>query len=957
MTNKKMILLAILFINLFAISAVSAAENQTDDIFALDLETDDVSHVDNFESENNDVNNEKVSNQELLSNNESDGMLSLDDKDEILAYTYTYPRYNNYNVEISDTTIDCEDGGSLTMDITAANSNYYYRYYFDLNIYDLDNNQVISRSYSSIYSDSICTYSISPYYLNPGIYTVKIINYYDSGVMDTATLTVNYRNADDNSFYALNYLISGADAGSTISLNKDYLFDSKKSGISISKQLTIDGKGHSIDGADSARIFNVNANNVTLKNIVFKNCNFNDGSSSIGGSIYWSGLNGILKDCVFVNCTITSVNSYDNSYSYGGAVYWYGSNGKMDGCSFINCLASSTSSGGNSYAYGGAVYWAGSDGEMGNCSFTSCSADSTSSYGSSYSYAGAVYWKANDGTLKSSNFIDCLSKAYSSKYSSVNVYSYGGAIYWSGNNGVAENSRFTQCYSQADASYSSSTKRSGGAAICWSGVNGLIDKSYFNNNSKTENGVVYAEGDYLNVTSSLFLDNYRNAIYWTGSQGDIRNSILISSSTYYPVYSSTYDVSADYNWWGNVADDFDEKISLPSKIIFNNWLYLDIVPDSPLKVGQTGKIKFSLKNLVSDGYVSRYDCELPEIDIGMKTDEGIMKSAVMKNGAGEIGYTAVDTPNDVVDVNVNKIKKQLNITVIKGDSKIIAANLKTVYNGGKYLKVILNDKYGHVIKGAKLTVKLNGKTKSYVTDYNGEIKIATNKLTPKTYTAKITFNGDENYYKSAATVKITVIKAKPKLTFSKQTVYSNVKKKSVSVTLKDNLGPVKKVKLLLTVKGKTFTAKTNSNGVAVFKVTNLPKIGTYKATVKFAGNAKYNAVSKKSQVIVKKAPKYKIITISTKMSDSGERVTKTYDNFVIQTEKFQHAATTLCVFVIKNGNMLKRNDYTARFQYNEGGVWKWSPWSHGTQAAVYYKIADTIPNDVIVGNVQVKLKV
>lgn len=923
MTNKKIILLAILFISLFAISAVSAADNQTDEIIAVDSLTNDVSYLDNSKSENMINNYENVSsNGDLLAIDESDDVVSIEDNDEILSYYYTYPNYYSYDVEVYDTSIFWDDGGTITMYIDSANDNYKYRYYFNLQIYDSNDNLKINTYYYSTSAASSRTYSIGTYDLNPGTYTVKIINYYDDYVMDTSILTINQRNHDDDSYYALNYMIFDADEGSTINLDKDYNFDSISSGISISKQLTIDGKGHSIDGANLARIFYVDADNVTLKNIVFKNSNFKTEYSSFGGSIYWKGSNGILKNCDFVNCTVTSTYSSDNFYSYGGAVYWTGDNGKIDGCSFTNCLATSKSSKGNSYSYGGAVYCNAADGVVNNCSFT-----------------------------------DCLSVAYSSQYSVVGAYAYGGAIYWAANNGVASNNKFSRCYAQADAAHPSSTKDSRGAAIYWKGSNGLIDNCYFKDNSKTENGVIYANGDYLKVTSSLFLDNFKNNIYWNALEGSVSNSIFITSSSYYPVYSSSSQVLADYNWWGNTADNFDVKKSLPSKIIFDKWLYLDIVPDSTLKVGQTGKIKFSLNNLVSEGVVSQYDSELPNIEVNIKSDSGVVKSAIITNGAGEISYTAVDTPNDVIDVNVFNIKKQINITVIKGDSKIIVSNVKTVYNGGKYLRITLNDIYGHIIKGGNITVKLNGKTKKYVADDSGLIKISTNNLAPKTYTAKIEFTGDENYYKSSTTAKITVKKATPKLTFSTQTVYDNVKKKSVSVTLKDNAGPVKKAKLKLTVNGKTFTAKTNSKGIAIFKVTNLAKIGTYKATVKFAGNTKYKEVSKKSKVIVKKSPKYKTITISTKMSDSGERVTKTYDNFVIQTEKFQHAATTLCVFVYKDGKMLKRQDYTARFQYNEGGVWKWTSWSHGTEAAVYYKIADSISNDIQVGNVQVKLKV
>ena len=62
---------------------------------------------------------------------------------------------------------------------------------------------------------------------------------------------------------------------------------------------------------------------------------------------------------------------------------------------------------------------------------------------------------------------------------------------------------------------------------------------------------------------------------------------------------------------------------------------------------------------------------------------------------------------------------------------------------------------------------------------------------------------------------------------------------------------MKKVKLTLKVKGKTYKAKTNAKGKAVFKIKNLKKKGKYRATVKFAGNTYYSKVTKKVKITVK----------------------------------------------------------------------------------------------------------
>jgi hypothetical protein len=63
---------------------------------------------------------------------------------------------------------------------------------------------------------------------------------------------------------------------------------------------------------------------------------------------------------------------------------------------------------------------------------------------------------------------------------------------------------------------------------------------------------------------------------------------------------------------------------------------------------------------------------------------------------------------------------------------------------------------------------------------------------------------------------------------------------------------MKKVKVTLKVKGKTYKATTNGKGKATFKIKNLKKKGTFKATVGFTGDKYYNKVSKKVKIVVKK---------------------------------------------------------------------------------------------------------
>ena len=179
---------------------------------------------------------------------------------------------------------------------------------------------------------------------------------------------------------------------------------------------------------------------------------------------------------------------------------------------------------------------------------------------------------------------------------------------------------------------------------------------------------------------------------------------------------------------------------------------------------------------------------------------------------------------------------------------ISSTAITTVYNGNKYLVITLKDSHGTPINGAILTVILNG-AKTITTDANGQAKLTTNSLAPKTYTATITFNGNNNYAKSTTNVKVTVKKATPKITAKTKTFKRTLKTKKYTITLKTNQNKVmKNTKVTIKINKKTYTAKTNSKGIATFKITKLTKKGTFKAVITYKGNTYYNKITKKVNI-------------------------------------------------------------------------------------------------------------
>ena len=208
---------------------------------------------------------------------------------------------------------------------------------------------------------------------------------------------------------------------------------------------------------------------------------------------------------------------------------------------------------------------------------------------------------------------------------------------------------------------------------------------------------------------------------------------------------------------------------------------------------------------------------------------------------------------DLSEIKATVTLKAYTLPLVNLTPQIKAPNVNTVYNGGKYLTVTVKDVFGDAFKGVNVVIKLsNGVSKTFKTDSKGQVKFSTKGLAPKTYVATITIPAFGKYLKTTSSAKIVVKKATPKLTAKAKSFKKSVKTKKYSITLKTNKNKaMKKVKVTLKVKGKTYTAKTNSKGKAVFKIKNLNKKGKFKATVSYKGNSYYNKVTKKVNIKIK----------------------------------------------------------------------------------------------------------
>ena len=675
-------------------------------------------------------------------------------------------------------------------------------------------------------------------------------------------------------------------SGNIILTHKSYTYDGGEP-IDISEDnKVIDGNGAVIDmNGSTIRAFTVYALGVTIKNLTIKNANYNGD----GGAIYFSNLatSGTVTNCNFTNNkatgdggavyfyntgTVSNCNFAGNNAAFGGAVYFYNT-GTVSNCNFTNNKAS---------VDGGAINMG--SGTVSNCNFTNNTAGD---------WGGAI--NMDSGTVSNCNFTG-------------NNATRGSSIYFSSYSATKTVSDSTFLNNRANAEALDVVKNDNNITITFTGQNNLLNAIY----SREDAEVTFTNVKYWGATGittiSARLSGSNKAAGQNITVGVVVNGEIVLNNVKVTDENGmiVLDITAGENYYITARHNTDSYYTEAEKTISNNTKF-NVNVTSQTTTNKTVNItaKSNIPNDVVQGKLLFILPNGTQINATYGAN-GIWWAVHTFDAYGEYKVNATYVGLDNVTVNnatitVNKIKTELSGNAIT-----------TTYNINKDLIITLKDSNGNPVSGAKLTVDLNG-AKTYTTDSNGQVKVSTKGLAPKAYTAKITFNGDDKYINSTKDVKVTVKKATPKLTAKKKTFKSSVKTKKYTIVLKDNTGKaIKKAKVILKVKGKTYKATTNSKGKATFKIKKLNKKGTYKATVTYKGNKYYNKASKKAKIKV-------IVTFKTVSKGSKDKATVkeiqqalknngyylTYDGHYLKIDGIYHGCTERSVREFQHDKGLK----------------------------------------------------
>ncbi len=607
---------------------------------------------------------------------------------------------------------------------------------------------------------------------------------------------------------------------------------------------------------NTARLYGGGVNyRQTPHNITF-NSNFTNNNAKFGGGVNFFES---FKEVVF-NGQLTG-----NSAVYGGAIAL--GYGIIENVSFKY----------NHAEYGGAVYFS-QNGFVINSSFTNNSADNADD-----SCGGAICFNGN-GTVISSRFVN-------------NTAGYfGGAVYiWE--DGTVMDSIFTSNEAQNGGSlyvhgafevdncnFTNNSARTGGAIEFWkSGT--LGDSNFISNAAGFSGGAVYTSANIkignCNFTGNSANENSGGAVYIFGF-GELYNTIFTSNSASYyggAVYFNKNGTVNHSSFTKNSAKDGGAILTAGNLTITNSEFrnnaavyqtnHLSVKKHAVLTLINVipNALIFNVSNITYGGVVRIFSNVFDENN--MTLNNGTLSIIIAGNvySADVVNGTAnVEIPNlNAGDYNVNitytgnerVAVSPVAFTVFKRDAVISSSDMTYIINyGGKY-SIILKDAQNNALAGKTVSFKLDGMNiGSAVSDENGVAAVGLEAKILKALKSGsknlVIQLSDSNYNAAPKTVKIMVNRENTKIAAKNKKFKRFKKLKKYTISMKNSKGKaIKKVRVSLKVKGKTYKAKTNSNGKAIFKIKKLTKKGTYKAVIKFKGNKYYNAVTKKVKIKIR----------------------------------------------------------------------------------------------------------
>ena len=645
--------------------------------------------------------------------------------------------------------------------------------------------------------------------------------------------------------------INVVEEGGILNLTKDYKYvDGSTLGIKINKPITIDGNGHTLNGNNMARIFDINSIDVVLKNIRLTNSNFT--KINTYGAISWNGDNGYgynlsfinnsanVCGALYINCknlTISNSNFINNNAftGGGGAIMMRGEKTSIKNCLFENNNVFTA----GEYGKGGAIlFTSGLYSEISNSTFIN---NSATSYGGAI-YLGSIYAKINN----------CLFENNSAKY--------GGAIVVNGHS------------NKISGSFINNTAMYGGAIYVQKNDVQITD-SLFRNNS---NGYsIYCINNNLTIDNCKFMGDYlfyeyknsqfkhilRNSIFYNDDNPIIYNANVMTleqaNNKFYRLTQTTEENSNNNS--NNVNEDNSKWENMESHVSVMDLSYIDsgnvVTSSNYVTITQYGDnnqfIDVIMKTAFTGSIQITYDTynhltnkalDYSDSFMGIDSEEYFYKN----EGIQTFSYDLSSWDPGLVYMTVKKDSNPfayVNFYITKG---ITAYNVVKSYGESEKFIVYIFDDKNNPVKGETVVAFINGLKYAEKTNSSGIASFSLN-LKPGEY--DVVAVQDKNTVKS----KVKIISSTKLSVNDISKVYGTTK--DWIITLKDSGdNPINDKLVTILLNGETYNKKTDKYGQIAFSIPTDLVPNTYTATFTFAGDNIYLKNSTKAKLKISKSP-------------------------------------------------------------------------------------------------------
>ena len=629
--------------------------------------------------------------------------------------------------------------------------------------------------------------------------------------------------------------------------------------------ITLENNNNANTGIGECMGLAINSNNVKILNSSFINNNGKYGTK--GGSLYISGANVLVDNCLFENNTMdqapaiqcdgdnttisnskfinNTINSTDSAR--GGAIDIQGTNTKIYNNIFVtnggekcynggaisiyyidfddDCIINITN---NQFINNSAVFGAGifiNGGAESYCEFKQMIIDQNIFDGNEASTTSGIY--VMDVTIEEDENISTVIIT-NNEFKNL-VSNYVSAIFIDSASVRLGNNSITNCTSLDENNhiYNNGGYISGNLLIT------------VNNNDTIE----LLAGKHVLVNATL-VDDMGNGISGGNItfiiEGQYINEDGFESETgtitldFYSTEDGIYNISADYLNGDKPFSKDSIIISLPYDILINVDDIEGFCEENilvPIQVGVNGE-------------------EIDGENISITFNEKTFNETV-NNGIAIVNITLPEENGNYTLTVTYDIKNVTKNVVVKDNSvKLFAPDVKTTPNTGNLI-ISLKDAFDSPLSNENITVSIDGNEKTFVTNSTGEINVPLD-LKKGVYDAKIVYKG--GLYKASethATINVDYIG----VLLSSSNIKMNYKDGTAFIVrLTDSdLNPIINQNLTITISKTSKTYVTDENGIVSLLINSTP--GSYVISTKYDGDNKYYSNSISNTITVKSLAK------------------------------------------------------------------------------------------------------